>query len=231
MIIKNSRKVVVVTEDMNAVNHLNKNYDDSSMFVLYSSYSSYDNLEKANIKKAASVFVNFEDDTRTLVHLINIQKLYPLLHYVVSLDNPSLKDTFTNIGSTFIISKNDIAAKLVASSIFEPDVALFAEDLISYSDKSNETDIQEFKVCEKNPFLGKDYFDAFVSLKKDYNCVLIGLAKYENGQMKIIKNPGEPVTIGLDNYVIVISDGETRVKLERDFHVKEGRFTHEFAKL
>ena len=28
------------------------------------------------------------------------------------------------------------------------------------------------------------------------------------------------MTIGLDNYVIVISDGETRVKLERDFHVK-----------
>lgn len=228
MILKNGQSVVIITDDMNSVNHLKKQYESKNVFVLYSNYRSYDNLEKANIGQAASVFINFKDDTKTLVHLINVQKQYPKLHYVVSLDNSSLRETFSNIGSTFIVSKNDIAAKLVASSIFEPDVAMFAEDLISYSDKSSESDIQEYKVCEKNPYLSKSYMDAFVDLKKRYNGVLIGLAKYEDGKMKIVKNPKQDFNIRLNDYLIVISDGEVRTKLEKDFHVKEGRSSHEF---
>ena len=185
-------------------------------------------MKKVNIKDAASIFVNFEDDTKTLVHLINIRKEHPALNYVVSLDNPNLKETFSNIGSTFIVSKNDIAAKLVASSIFEPDVAAFAEDLISYSDTESESDIQEYKVLASNPYVDKNYMDVFVDLKQKYNSVLIGLAKYTDGKMKIFKNPGDNLNIGLNDFIIIISDGGIKQELEKVFGVKEGRSTHDF---
>jgi voltage-gated potassium channel len=186
-------------------------------------------MEKVNIKDAASVFVNFEDDTKTLVHLINIRKKHPGLNYVVSLDNPNLKETFTNIGSTFIVSKSDIAAKLVASSIFEPDVASFAEDLISYSDTESESDIQEYKIIDTNPYINKNYMDVFVDLKQKHNSVLIGLAKYTDGKMKIFKNPSENLSIGLNDFIIIISDGGVKPLLEKAFGVKEGRRTHDFS--
>ena len=226
-IIKNGKQLVIATDNMNVVDHVKKIYA-KKVFVLYSDYSNIASLEKANIKDAASVFVNFKDDTKTLVHLINIRKKYPDLNYVVSLDNPNLKETFSNIGSTFIVSKNDIAAKLVASSIFEPDVASFAEDLVSYSDTESESDIQEYKVIASNPYIDKSYMDVFVDLKQKHNSVLIGLAKYADGKMKIFKNPREDIIIGLNDFIIIISDGGVKLELEKVFGVKEGRSTHEF---
>jgi len=227
LIVKNGNQVAIVTNSPNVVDHIRKIYD-KNVFVLYADYNNISVMKKVNIKDAASIFVNFEDDTKTLVHLINIRKEHPGLNYVVSLDNPNLKETFSNIGSTFIVSKNDIAAKLVASSIFEPDVAAFAEDLISYSDTESESDIQEYKVIASNPYINKDYMDVFIDLKQKYNSVLIGLAKYTDGKMKIFKNPRENPSIGLNDFIIIISDGGIKPELEKVFGVKEGRRTHDF---
>ena len=227
LIIKNDNQLAIVTNSPNVVEHIKKIYD-KNVFVLYADYNNISVLDKVNIKDASSVFVNFEDDTKTLVHLINIRKKHPNLNYVVSLDNPNLKETFTNIGSTFIVSKSDIAAKLVASSIFEPDVASFAEDLISYSDKDTESDIQEYKITSSSPYLDKNYMDVFVDIKQKYNSVLIGLAKYSDGNMKIFKNPKENLNIGKNDFIIIISDGGVKPVLEKALGVKEGRSSHEF---
>jgi voltage-gated potassium channel len=68
------KKVAVVTEDRNHVDPINERYAEADVFVLVTDYSNYATLEKANIAQAATVFLNFEDDTQKLVYSLNLKK-------------------------------------------------------------------------------------------------------------------------------------------------------------
>jgi voltage-gated potassium channel len=141
------------------------------------------------------------------------------LKFVVSLNNTKLKETFNSAGVTYAISKNEIASKLVASFIFEPDVASITEDIMSTAMTAEDYDIQEYRVTEKNPYIGKDYLDAFFDMKTTFNSILLGISKNH----QLIKNPSKGVKIELDDYLILISNGEDKKKIEQQFGSKEGR--------
>ncbi len=222
-IIKANNKVAIITDKKDDVDAISNLYSSESCFVLYSDYKNFEEISKANIVKASTVFVNFSDDTDTLVYLVNLKKNFKDVSYVVSLNNPDLKDTYKTIGTTYVISKNEIASKLVASYIFEPDVAEYTEDIIATSDKDDEYDFMEFELKKGNPHLGMDYFDFFVMAKKEYNSVVVGLSRLVDGKMLLMKNPSDDTKILVGDYVLIISDGFAKKKVERAFGVLEGR--------
>ena len=65
----------------------------------------------------------------------------------------------------FIIPKKEIVSKFIASYIFEPNVALLTEDLISTSNTEENLDICENVLTQNHDLIGTQYFDAFVKLK------------------------------------------------------------------
>ncbi len=216
------KEVAVITRDRSAIDSIREYHSDDNIFTLYSDYNNYELLEKANIRQASIVFVNLSDDTEKLVYVINLKKNFSKLHFVVTLDNGNLKSTFQNAGVTYAISKNEISSKLLASYIFEPDVALFSEEIIAFAHNDNEYDIKEMLVKAGNPLEGTFYEKIFYELKKNCNVILIGIVKVSGETRTFMKNPEQSVTIGVGDYLVMLMDGKGRDKLKSQYRLLEG---------
>ena len=216
------RQVAVVTKDRGHIDIIREYYSMEQVFTLFSDYNNFEILEKSNIREASIVFVNLNDDTEKLVYIINIKKHFENLNYVVTLDNGNLKSTFMHAGVTYTISKNEISSKLLASYIYEPDVAYFSEELIAYAHEDDEYDMKQFLVKPDNMYANTPYDKAFFDLKRDCNVVLIGLVKMQNGERKLLKNPEGNVKIEAGDYLMMMMDGKGRTKLSKLFHIEEG---------
>jgi voltage-gated potassium channel len=222
-ILESNKQVAIVTDNRNDVDLIYNKFGEKDVFVLFSDYSNIENYELLNLNKSTSVFINFKDDSETLVRLLNIKRVHPNLNYIVSLNNSELKDTFQSAGVTFSISNNEVASKLVASYNFEPDVAYFTEDIMSTATDEDDHDLVEFKANHKNPYLNKQYIDIYISLKKDYNSVLMGFSRFIDGKYKLFKNPEANIKILENDYLIVLVDGKSKEILSKLFGEKEGR--------
>lgn len=216
------RQVAVITKDRSSISIIHEFYPDNQVFTLFSDYNNFELIEKVNIREAAIIFINLNDDTEKLVYIINIRKKYPGLNYVVTLDNGNLKSTFANAGCTYAISKNEISSKLLASYIYEPDVAILSEELIAYAHEDHEYDMKEFLVKSNNPLLGVPYEKAFFDLKKQSNVVLFGLVRVQEGKRTLHKNPEGNLTIQEGDYLIMFMDRNGFDRLRRVFHIEEG---------
>ncbi|PLX05916.1 MAG: ion transport 2 domain protein [Marinilabiliales bacterium] len=222
-ILESGKKVAVVTNNKNDLDLIYNKFGDKNIFALFSEYSNIESYKLLNITESSSVFINFHDDSETLVRLLNIKRIYPDLNYIVSLNNPELKDTFHAAGVTFSISNLEVASKLVASYNFEPDVAYFTEDIMSSAEHEDDHDLVEYLVNPKNPYLNMNYFEAFVDLKKSMNAILMGLSRKEKDTYHLFKNPDHNMTINENDYLVVLVDGKSKKTLEKKFAQVEGR--------
>ncbi|MBL4559715.1 MAG: hypothetical protein COC06_02720 [Bacteroidales bacterium] len=217
-ILNAGQNVAFVTNTKSDLDLIADLYSSKNTFSLFADYSNIEALNKVNIESSKRIFVNFEDDSETLVFVINLKKRYPKANVVVTCFNPSLKETFVNAGIRHVIAQSEVASKLVASYLFEPHVAMYTEDLIATSVANEDSDIQQYIIKEECDFSGVEYMTSFMKLKLDYNAILIGMVK--NG--KVIKNPAKGTMIEVGDYLILISSGETKKNLEDFFGVKEG---------
>lgn len=216
------REIAIVTKERDNVDIIQDFYRSREVFVLFTDHNNFEILEKVNIIESSIVFVNLEDDTEKLVYILNIKKHYQNLCYVVTLDNANLKSTFQTAGVTYAISKNEISSKLLASYIFEPDVALYSEEIISFPQTDEHYDIKQYRILDNNPYVNHFYEKVFFDLKKDYNVILIGIVKNQNGQRKMIKNPEDSIKIEVDDYLIMIMNKNGMKKLGKYFKIDEG---------
>lgn len=215
------KHVAIITKDRSSIDSIREYYNSEQVFTLYADYANYEMLEKANIRKASIVFVNMNDDTEKLVYVINLKKHFADLNYVVTLDNGNLKNTFQNAGVTYTICKNEISAKLMASYIFEPDVALFSEEILAYAQSEADYDIKQMKIPAGNSFVGSFYDKAYFDLKKSCNVILVGLVKTKDSKRQFMKNPEGAVTIEEGDYLVMMMDGTARAKLKKQFLIHE----------
>ena len=216
------RKVAIITKEKDNIDIIREYYSSKDVFVLFSDYNNVDMLSKANIEKSSVIFVNLNDDTEKLVYILNLKKVYDKLTYIVTLDNANLKNTFMTAGVTYAISKHEISSKLLASYIFEPDVAEYSEEIISFAATDDDFDIKQFAVLDSNPYKGSYYEKVFFEIKKECNAVLIGIVKYENGEKTMYKNPEKDIIIEEGDYLIMISNGKAEHKISEIFNTKEG---------
>ena len=222
-IIPSGSKVAVVCNVKDEVELIRQTFPSEKVFVLFGDYDNAETFKRANVKSAKNIFVNFPDDTEALIYILNLKKNYPSLNYVVSLNNPRLKETFLSAGVRYVVPKGEIASRLVASYTFEPDVAEMAEALMTSAISGEDYDLQEYRVTDSNPYLRKDYLDAFINLKVEHNVVLVAISKIENGKRVLIKNPGKETIVQKDDYLVIIANGSTKRKIARLFAIEEGR--------
>lgn len=214
------RQVAVITKERSSIDTIREYYDSDNVFTLYADHANFDMLEKANIKQASIVFVNLNDDTEKLVYVINLKKHFADLNCVVTLENGNLKNTFQNAGVTYTICKNEISAKLMASYIFEPDVAVFSEEILAYAHHDHEYDIKQVKIEPNNAFVDTFYEKAFFDLKKNCNVILIGIVKM--GAQKIfLKNPESSVKIEIGDQLVIMTDGKGKDALKKQYRITE----------
>ena len=217
------KDVAIITEDRDDIEFIREKYPNKSIFILFSELDNHEFLKKANIEESSIVFINLKDDTEKLVYILNMKKIYPDLEYVVTLDNGDLKNTFLSAGVSNTISKFEISSKLLASYMFEPDVASYSEDIMSVAKTDTDYDIKQFKVIDSNPYVGKAYQDVFFDLKMKYNGVLIGITKRDKyGHKRLLKNPLGDLKISVGDYLIIILNGKAFKLVRKVFNVEEG---------
>lgn len=216
------REVAVVTKDRASIDTIREYYSSDAVYTLYADFQNFELIEKANIKDASIVFVNLNDDTEKLVYVINLKKHFANLNYVVTLDNGNLKSTFHAAGVTYAISKNEISSKLLASYIYEPDVAFLTEEIIAYAHEDHEYDMKQILVKADNPFAGVFYEKVFFDIKKQCNVVLFGIVKINGTERKLMKNPEGDIKVEVGDYLIMLMDRKGSDKLRRHFNIDEG---------
>jgi voltage-gated potassium channel len=217
-------KVAVITNHKDDVDHIYELFPKNKVFVLYAEYENFKALEKVNFTQANTCFINFQNDMDALVYAINVKKQFPKMEYVVSLQNTDLKSTFKNAGVDHVVARNEVASRLAASYIFEPEVAQITEDLMSTAINELDYDIQQYLITESNPYIGMPYLDLFSELKQKYNGVLIGISRFREGERQLLYNPSkQSLKIGLNDYLILIANGQAKIKLEKSFGVIEGK--------
>ncbi len=216
------RSIAIVTKEKDNIDIIQEYYPKKNVFTLFSDYNNFEYLNKLNITESSIVFINLNDDTEKLVYVLNLKKHFEGLNFVVTLDNSNLKSTFQSAGVTYAVSKHEIASRLLASYIFEPDVALYSEEIIAYPQTDEDYDIKQYKVLEDNPYKGQYYDKAFYDMKKAFNVVLIGIVKYTDGKRTLYKNPDQTMVINDGDYLIVITNKNSVQKLAKVFKVEEG---------
>jgi len=217
------KQLAIVTNKKDDVDLIQEKYHSKMVHILFSDYNNYELIKKVNIEDCQIVFVNLENDTEKLVYVLNLKKQFPETEYVVTLENGDLKNTFLAAGVSNTISTKDISSKLLASYMFEPDVAVYSESILSFAKSDGDYDMKQLMVTPKNPYVGKAYQDVFFDLKKRYNSVLIGITKRDKfGQKKLIKNPLGDLKIAPGDHLIVILNGKAYKLLRKVFGVEEG---------
>lgn len=213
-------KVAIVTNKREDLDTIALSFKPEDVFTLYTDLDNLENLSKVNITKASKVFIKFANDTEMLVYILHLKNYYTDLQIVVSLDNSTLKEPFKSAGVLYAVSREEIAANLVASYIFEPEVAILTEDIMSSAIGKYDFDIMEFKVTNKNPYLGKEYNLVFHDIKESFSCILLGI--YQD--KKLYKNPTIEIIIKEGDYLILLSNGEGEIKLKNAFQTEQGHF-------
>ena len=217
-ILNTGHKVAFVVNSKNDLELINDVFESKNSFCMFADYNNMEAYEKANITSSKGVFINFSEDSDTLVFVLNLKKRYPAVDVVVTVKNSGLKETFKNAGIQHVVAREEVATRLVASYIFEPQVASYTEDLIATSINDSDFDIQQYKVLATNPLVNQKYIDVFFKAKKDYCAVVIGLVV----DGKVAKNPDNDYIVKENDYLILISDGNHKKSLEQEFGVKEG---------
>ncbi len=217
------KQIAIITPNKDEIDLIYTQFDKETTFALYADYNNLESLKKANIDEAAAVFISIPDDAQVLLYVLDFKKRYPKPQIVVSIENSKLKNTFKSAGVTYAIARNEIASKMVASYIFEPDVANLNYDLISSSRDNIDNDMQEYKVLEDNKYVDQDYLDVFIDMKKTYNTILVGLSRKIDQSWKLITNPPEGEKIMAEDYLLLMCNGGAKKTLIKAFKVKEGR--------
>lgn len=205
-IIKANENLAVVVDNEADVKSIKQLYPDKNCFVLLSKLNDFKNLNKVNIADAKRVYISFENDTDTLVYTISLKEQYDLVKCVVAIENVELRASFNYLGIQFIIPKKEIVSKFIASYIFEPNVALLTEDLISTSNTEENLDICENILTQNHELIGFCYFDAFVKLKKQNGIILIAMSRNSN----LIKTPKDDFELKENDVLIYIANGKNK---------------------
>src|SRR5690606_4102240 len=79
-VIHTGKQVGIITNDKNTIELIHEAYSAKQVYALFTDYSNLEAFEKANITQAASVFINFPDDTEILIYVLNLRDKYPNLN-------------------------------------------------------------------------------------------------------------------------------------------------------
>jgi voltage-gated potassium channel len=221
-LLASSNNVVVLTEaedEKPAIRGEFTDQQEASLQVFALHHSDYPEMEEIGLGDARSLFLNLGSDEQNLITILRLQKHFPDLEYMVALTDEKLEETFRSAGVTYAVSKFNISSKVLASYLYEPDVAEYTEDLLTATENGEDYDIQQYQVTSQCPAAGEPFMSVMRTLKSDHGTTPIGLKKQEG---ELIKIPTPDTVVNEDDYVLLITRGDREGGLENYFGTEEG---------
>jgi voltage-gated potassium channel len=215
------RQVVIVTQDRDSIDTIHDRFSDA-VFPLYADFEDETLLDRVNLRQADRALLNIESDTDTLIHLLNLRKMFPDVEFVVAAQNEELRATFQNAGVAKAVSSDANAAHLIASVIFEPDVAAFAQDLITTARENGDHDLQQYIIEPGSPVENMDYGELFRTFYETLSVVPIGVSKAADEDRQLLKLPADDVPLNAGDILVVIASGADVTPLQEDWKLSLG---------
>ena len=224
-LLETERDLVVISDTQSDVDEMHETFDTDQVFPLYAQYNDFETLAFGNLKASKRIMVGIEDDTTTLLSLLNLKRKLPDANFVVEAEHENLIQTFQGAGVEHAVSTDWVASTVVAGLIFEPDAADFIRDLLTADPQGSGdgTDIQEYRITPNHTFDGQRYGDVFETLVRDHDIVPIALVKKQDDTSELIRLPKDDVRLEAEDYIIVVLHESQEARLEHDvFGVPQG---------
>lgn len=218
------RKVAVVTNQSEQIDLIYDYFEKEDCFVYCGDWQNSKSMQGVQVAEAHSIFVNIPDDSQRLIAVLNLKREWPNAAFIVTLDNASLKNTYYSAGVTYVLSKDEIASKLLASCIFEPDVAQMTQDLLSAATCEDDYDIQQYRILPQNQLVGKTYGEAVSCLNDQCRMVLLGMSKTNKNasDRKLLMLPDNNTLIDVGDFLIGVIGGGTLERAQNFFGIDDG---------
>jgi voltage-gated potassium channel len=222
------RQVAVITEDANSIPLIRQLGDPSLLFVTVGDPSSEEALGRANILVARTVIAASDDDTQNLITALEIRRINPNARMVVATKRAELRSTLTSTGVTYVASPFELSGRLVASAAFEPEVALFIDDVTSgAADDENDDngyDLQQFSIPPNSALVNQTINQLNATLKQIQGPMLLAIAKHTGGgHYQIYPHPAENMTIYPYDSLIVLGNNSQNQRVGEMLGVIQGR--------
>ncbi len=219
--------VVVVTPQRDEVDLIREVFGQR-VFPLYARYDDEEAMAHARLPLASRVLLALDEDTGSLVTLLRLKRAHPELPVVASVANRELVDAFRGAGADHVISTGEVTAALVASLVFEPDVARFARDMITADegeDGEDGCDMQQYEVTQGHPFDGATFAEAHRELYARHRVVAVAIARASVGgrPRELVGLPDDDAIVRAADHLLVVARESSQSALERDlFGVSQG---------
>lgn len=223
--------VVAVLEDEARAEEVKDHFDHLSekkncnLYLCVTPLRKYENLERLELGRALSILINVSDDEEALMTVIRLQDRMrgEIPNFIVEISDENLNRTFRNAGVQYVISRENIAAHVVASHIYETDVADYVEDLFRATRNGRDYDIQQYQLAENCELLREldepRYDEAFHYLRKEEDTMVIGVAQ-KDGDLQKLPDRNTPLEPG--DWLVVVTNGAQQSELESLFGNSQG---------
>jgi voltage-gated potassium channel len=206
--------VVVVTPQRGEIDMIREVFGER-VFALYARYDDAEAMAHARLPEAGRALLALDEDTSSLVTLLRLKREHASLPVVASVTNSELVDAFRGAGADHVVATRGVTAALVASLVFEPDVARFARDLITANEEDEpgaDCDMQQHLVRAGHAFDGASFAEVHRALYARHRVVAVALARGGEGptrELVGLPDDDEPVRAG-DAIVVVARESDER---------------------
>ncbi len=124
-------------------------------------------LERAHVREASHVILALEDDSKSVFVTLMVKRMSKARVLVETLKAESA-ELLRQAGADRVILSRSFAGRLLASSVFEPEVVDVVDDLTTALGR------YDIAVLDGSGFWGMRYMDAMKSLQDECGCFLLG---------------------------------------------------------
>jgi len=200
-----STPVVVVVKDRRAAEETIKRARFPwDFFVCTTSWEGTYNqaLRAANIDKASHLVVlGVDDESESVLLTVEARKLRKDIHVVVLVKEPGTRDLIRTSGADEVISSDEVAAVLSASSVLNPGITSFYNEALSFIYGN------EFYLLElPESFRNTTFEDLLIRLKSEHNAIPLAILRGKDvftNPLGMVVEPGDKA--------IVLSEGITHL--------------------
>ncbi len=194
-LIHGGMEVAVVVESQESVERTNR----LEAFPILGDPTSTESLEMANLGDAETVIINVGDDSKTIMAALACRKVNKSIHVVASIKERQLIELVKESGVESVISPQALTGRMLASSVFEPKVIDFVDDVTSGLEGA---DLREFGV-RNGPLEGEMVGKVLPLLRQKTGTTLVALAKKNHPENRIANPPDEELIEAGDRVILL----------------------------
>ncbi len=160
-------------------------------------------LRRGGVEKSKYVVICHHDDSQSIHIALLAKKLNPKARIIVLAHSSKTVEILEAAGVQYIVPTT-IMARVLASMVFEPNVAVLVSDLTTAKG------ISDLVELETNKYIGLNFKEALLKAKEEEGVLLVGVVKRDG---RIIVNPPLDYRIGEGEKLLAIKGTGSLTKI------------------